>query len=68
MVVIDKKIQSDREVTLRNLICTKAYELIQLLEHCDSMQLIDDIVAAVANCDYVALEELNAVEDEDEQM
>ena len=53
-------------VTLRNLICAKAYELIQLLEHCDSMQLIDDVVGAVANCDYVALEELNVVEDEDE--
>ena len=54
-------------MSLRNLVCTKAYELIQLLEHCDSMQFVDDVVAAVANCDYVALEELNNMEDMEDE-
>ena len=55
-------------MTLKDLICTKAYDLVQFLEHCDDMVFVDKIVCAVANCDYVTIEECRESEYENEQM
>ena len=45
-------------MTLERLIASKALELMQLLEHCDDGDFVDEIVAAVAACDYARLDEL----------
>lgn len=45
-------------MTLEQLIATKAMELVQLLEHHEDGDFIDKVVAAVANCDYALLMEL----------
>ena len=45
-------------MTLKMLIASKAMELMQLLEHCEDGDFVDSIIAAVASCDYAALDEL----------
>lgn len=54
-------------MTLKAVITTKAFELVQLLEHCDNGDFIDAIVNAVASCDYAAFEDLQGCEDEDDE-
>lgn len=53
-------------MTLEQLIATKATELVQLLEHHEDGDFIDKIVAAVADCDYAMLMELQDWRYEDE--
>lgn len=45
-------------MTLKRLAASKAMELMQLLEHCDDGDFVDAICAAVASCDYAALDNL----------
>lgn len=45
-------------MTLKQLIATKALELMQLLEHCNDADYIDSVVDAVRYCDYAGLEGL----------
>lgn len=54
-------------MTLEQLIATKAMELVQLLEHHDNSDFIDKIVAAVADCDYALLMELQEWRSDDEK-
>lgn len=45
-------------MTLKRLAASKAMELMQLLEHCDDGDFVDAVIAAVASCDYAALDKL----------
>ena len=54
-------------MTLEQLIATKAMELVQLLEHHEDGDFIDKIVAAVADCDYATLMELQEWRADDEK-
>lgn len=50
-------------MTIKRLIASKALELMQLLEHCNDADFIDDIVDAVKYCDYAALDALEQEDD-----
>lgn len=54
-------------MTLKRVIASKAMELMQLLEHCDDGDFIDEIVNAVASCDYATLGDLESKEDDHAQ-
>lgn len=42
-------------MTLKQLIASKAEELVQLLEHCDDGDFVDRVLMAVNDCDTLAL-------------